>query len=284
MKQIIVILIITLCINTVATSNVSIGSLGYSNRHFHKPMGIAIWKQSLLIVDNGNHRIQKYSPNQHYELSFKQIRDEDGELSILESPHSLVVNLSGQVFISDPETSKIYIFNRYGKYLSSLGKFGHLGVRFNEPLGLAIDKYDNLYIADSGNNRILKLDHTGRRLLNIPASEGNLKNPTDIELTASDEIIVLDNKGVKFYDTFGKHINTLPLTGNTFAIDSNSSIYIANNHSLTIYNSTGNILSTTTHNLIPQDMLIDRNKLYISDSKHHQVIIREIIAKWRLYQ
>jgi DNA-binding beta-propeller fold protein YncE len=60
------------------------------------------------------------------------------------------------VYVTDPEGYRVLIFSDEGQYL---GRFGHFGQDINSlglPNGIAVDADGNIYIADAGNNRVLR--------------------------------------------------------------------------------------------------------------------------------
>jgi len=68
-------------------------------------------------------------------------------------PEGSAVDQSRNIFIADADRDSIYKFNSFGDELQSFGTFG--SDSFNEPHGVAFfDK--TLYVADTGNNRILR--------------------------------------------------------------------------------------------------------------------------------
>ncbi len=84
------------------------------------------------------------------------------------------------------------------------------GSVFNRPLarpgGLAVDKYDNLYVCDQGNNRILKFD-TGlipiREAGGYGSDDGLFKLPVDIIVDGDNRVLVSDasNRRIQQFDT-----------------------------------------------------------------------------------
>ncbi len=62
----------------------------------------------------------------------------------------------GRVYVTDPEGYRVLIFNPDGSYLARFGTFGAGLNNFGLPNGIFIDEMDNVYVADAGNNRILK--------------------------------------------------------------------------------------------------------------------------------
>lgn len=62
----------------------------------------------------------------------------------------------GNVFVSDYHNARIQIFSSAGVYLAQWGSFGNAIGQFYGPYGLATTRDGYLYIADSGNYRIMK--------------------------------------------------------------------------------------------------------------------------------
>ena len=73
-------------------------------------------------------------------------------------PGALAVDSKqSRVFVADPFTNQIHIYDVSGHYLSSFGGSGSSIGRFSNPRSLAVDSNTGtLYVADSGNRRIQK--------------------------------------------------------------------------------------------------------------------------------
>ena len=68
----------------------------------------------------------------------------------------MALDSAGRIYVTDPEGFRVLIFNPDGTYLARFGTFGTGISNLGLPNGIAIDRNDFVYIADSGNNRILK--------------------------------------------------------------------------------------------------------------------------------
>lgn len=60
-----------------------------------------------------------------------------------------------RIFITDPEGFRVVVFSADGKPLSVFGQTGSEAGSFGLPNGIAIGLDGNLWIADSGNNRVV---------------------------------------------------------------------------------------------------------------------------------
>jgi DNA-binding beta-propeller fold protein YncE len=67
--------------------------------------------------------------------------------------YGVAVN-GGRLYVSDMNNNRICVYTLTGTYLSSFGSYGGGHGSFNRPTGLAFDAAGNLYITDTGNERV----------------------------------------------------------------------------------------------------------------------------------
>ncbi|MCS7286371.1 MAG: TIGR03663 family protein [Anaerolineae bacterium] len=126
------------------------GGFGTQEGFFDEPVGIALDAQgNIYVADTWNRRIQKFDENFYF---IKEWRIHGWESqSVVNKPY-LAISPDGRLFVTDPEFHRILAFDLEGNFLFSIGRYDQL----NLPIGLAVDKEGNLYVADSGSCRILK--------------------------------------------------------------------------------------------------------------------------------
>lgn len=130
----------------------------------------------------------------------------DGKLGALVS--GIAADSKSNIWVANPLHSNIQKFTSDGKFLlrfpgddsQTYDKDGEV----NQAYGIAIDKQDNVYVADTLNNRIQKFDTTGKFLgkwTNL-----GLKSPTGITTDAQGNVYVTDtgNHRVLKLDPQGK--------------------------------------------------------------------------------
>jgi uncharacterized protein (TIGR03663 family) len=133
------------------------GGLGVFPGRFNEPVGIAIdpSTRDVLVADAWNQRIQRLNAKLEY---LKEWPVSGWTARDAESKPFLAVDSEGNVFVTDPAQSRVLAFDSRGNlrhYLRDMG--AELG-RMNHPTGIAVDPSDKaLWVADSGNNRVLKL-------------------------------------------------------------------------------------------------------------------------------
>jgi len=70
------------------------------------------------------------------------------------------VDPQGNVFVSDGYTnSRVVKYDKWGKFLKSVGTRGAAPGQMNTPHGMQVDAKGNVYVADRGNNRIQVFDN-----------------------------------------------------------------------------------------------------------------------------
>ncbi len=144
----------------------------------NNPRGLAFDSNGFLYVaDSGNHALRKISPSGLISSAagngFAVFRGDGGPASaaLLNSPSAVAVDPTGNdIFIADSANHRVRRINR-GGILTTYAGSGAPGLAYegsaavfaqlNEPRGLAFDLAGNLYIADTGNNRIRRVDLTG---------------------------------------------------------------------------------------------------------------------------
>ena len=131
-----------------------VGSFGNQLGQMNEPVGISQGPDgSVFLADTWNARIQQFTP-ELFAINEWPVAAWEGT-SINNKPYT-AVDSAGRVYVTDPEGFRVLVFNPNGTYLGRFGNFGTDANNFGLPNGITIDAQDNVYIADSGNNRILK--------------------------------------------------------------------------------------------------------------------------------
>lgn len=119
----------------------------------NEPVGVAMGPSGMIYVcDVENKRVASFTTNGQ---SIKQMQiigwkaNNPGDVNWIE-PY-VALNRQGFTYVTDSTTNSIYRFDPSGNTVS-VGKGG-----LNKPKGIAVDSQNNIYVADSDNNRILKL-------------------------------------------------------------------------------------------------------------------------------
>ncbi|MBR1368723.1 hypothetical protein RJ53_04045 [Methanocalculus chunghsingensis] len=145
-------------------------------------------------------------------------------------------------------------------FVTQWGSYGSDDGQFIRPEGIAIDGEGNIYVADSGNNRIQKFDNDGSfvtkwGLLGSGLREFN--NPKGVAVDDEGTIFVVDemNHRIQRFDSDGNAITNWGLQGSGpgqferpggIAVDASGNVYVADthNHRIQTFDSVGTFIAT----------------------------------------
>ena len=130
----------------------SFGSAGSGNGEFDDPDGIAFSDGDAYVVDNGNQRVQEFSMAGKYVSQFGTKGTGNGQFN---GPEGIAVDpVSGDLYVVDDINGRIEEFNPNGTFLAAFGKKGSGNGELSSPQGVAVNSAGDIYVADTGNNRI----------------------------------------------------------------------------------------------------------------------------------
>lgn len=111
-------------------------------------------------------------------------------------PNDVLVAPNGDIFVAEGHSSaegsnaRILKFDRNGKLLKVIGKFGKGPGEFDQPHALAMDSRGRLFVGDRSNNRIVIMDQEGNHI----DTWYQFSRPSGIYIDARDRIYVADSE------------------------------------------------------------------------------------------
>lgn len=112
------------------------------------PTDVFVSDDKIWVANSKNNKISVYKKGT-YELLFEFTDSEAGTDEHLYTPISITGN-GDKIYVTDFGDFKIKIFDKEGKFISSVGSYGKLQGQFVRPKGIAVDKNENLYVVDAG--------------------------------------------------------------------------------------------------------------------------------------
>ena len=198
-------------------------------------------KGNLYIADRENHRVRKVNPKGiistvagNGTAGFSGDGGPATQAS-LNLPCGMVVDKKGNLYIADRSNNRVRVVDSKGniRTYAGTGAEGYNGdampalkATLDKPFGLALDKDDNLYIADRGNNRIRKVNAAGFISTvagdggfyfigdNGPAYRASIAGPTGVVVDPRGNIYIADrnNNRIRVVNSLGM-IRTIMGTG-----------------------------------------------------------------------
>jgi sugar lactone lactonase YvrE len=241
------------------------------------PVGVAVDSVgNVYITDQGNNRIRKVDTNGIITTvaggGVQVMDDVPGILSSLALPVGIAVDSNDNLFIADQLNSRIRKVGADGiiTTVAGIGTLGFSGdggpasqAQLGYPSDVAFDQTGNLFIADSSNQRVRRVDHQSGIIITVagngtqgysgdggPATAAEFYRPGAIALDAAGNLYITDfgNQRIRKVDTAGI-VSTLAGNGTSsvggdggpatdaqmnfgpydVALDSSANIYIVDN-------------------------------------------------------
>jgi DNA-binding beta-propeller fold protein YncE len=144
-----------------------IGSLGITTARLAMPSGLWATEPWLWVANTRGHVLQRYErATGRLDHAFGRLGDDAGSLAAgtidyrLRQPTAVTVDEQGVVYLLDSKHARLLAVDGEGALLWE-SRPVHGGLPLVRPQGLAYGE-GALYVADTGNNRLLKLDRQGR--------------------------------------------------------------------------------------------------------------------------
>ena len=153
-----------------------------------KPKHLSVARDGhLIITEEGDDKIKVLSP--------------DGDNILLSFPSTngakcpeCAVYHQEQFFVSYPESHCIKVYDKAGVYLHDIGCEGSNDGQFCYPVGIVIDKYNQLIVCDVNNQRLQLFTISGKFLSKLQGEHLKTCNPRYAAINNNDDLYVADSR------------------------------------------------------------------------------------------
>ena len=301
MRRIVLVTVFASLLLVGAISNQSFGATGHSyvldwggfgfsyEGQFFKPQNLATDdEQNIYVTDSGNSRVQKFTSDGKFLLSWGTNGKEDGQFLFPTG----IATFENFVYVVDSEQFTVQKFDRDGNFILKWGEFGYKPGQFNFAKGITVDSNGIVYVADTVNHRIQQFTTDGEFISSFGKYgfvDGGLKTPIDIAVNEN-FIYVSDpgNNKIEKYTSDGIYLKTFDqsfggksITPKGLDMDPDGNIYLVDsaNQRILKIDSEGNTMAIwgTLGNdkgefLQPNDLVLDNlGYLFVIDSAYSKI-------------
>ena len=277
------------------------GDLG----QYRNPTDIAVFRNrigvvNVVVADTGNARVKVLTDQGAFLEKWGTPGTGPGEYS---SPMGVAVDGAGTVFVADSGNGRVQKTNAWtnamtdlsGNFLGQFGRTGKGAGELDQPTDLALDREGNLYVVDSGNDRVQKFTRDGKVLASWGASgsgPGQFDHPLGIALGPEGGVYVTDarNDRVQKLDAAGRFLLQWGRSGSGrgeflgpagIAVDGAGRVYVADrgNHRVQVFDGQGRWIGAVGEEGKGKGQLVrpwgvavdDEGKIFVTDTGNQRI-------------
>jgi tripartite motif-containing protein 71 len=248
------------------------GSSGSGDGEFASIRGLAIASDgNLLVVDNGNYRVQKINSTTGAFISkFGSAGTGDGQF---DTPAGITVDVDGNIYVADMYNYRIQKFTSTGTFVTKWGQYGTSDGEFAGVSAVDVDSLGNVYVLDYDNNRIQKFDTDGNYLAQWGGpgtGDGQFDSPEGLQVSANGNTVMVadsDNQRIQIFK-YGQDEVSADLNGDSIADNTQSNVGGYTNPitgKITAID-VGNACELTTDDYVLEDQLAVQDSAYNYES------------------
>lgn len=249
-------------------------------------------KGRIIVTDPGASGVHIFDFAQR---KYKFIERKEKSKDAMLSPQCVAVDGQDNIYVTDSESGKIFVFEPSGKYVRAIGSLKGGEGYFKRPTGIAVDSAaEQIYVTDTLRDEVFILDMQGKILQTFGKSgqgEGEFNLPTELRLSGKD-LLVVDtmNFRVQTFDRAGHFEFAIGKVGDTtgaifrpkaVSVDSEGDVYVVDAQwgVVQVFNRQGQLLyyfgAKGTHAgefQLPSGLFIDHDdRVYVVDSFNRRV-------------
>ena len=191
-----------------------IGSRGVGVGQLNKPRSVAVDTQDNLYVVDMTGRVQKFSSNGVFLLSWQMPQTSLGK------PKGMGRDRDGSIVVLEPHYQRVNVFSPEGKLVAQWGKHGTNAGELMMPRAVAVNSRREVFLSEYGLvERVQKFAPRGEKLLGSFGHPGNapgeFNRPEGLCVDAQDRIYVADscNHRIQVFSSDGKFLRAYGKAG-----------------------------------------------------------------------
>lgn len=268
-----------------------IGSRGVGVGEFNKPRSLSLDRQDNLYVVDMTGRVQKFSPEGKFLLSWQMPQ------TTLGKPKGMSCDKDGNVVVLEPHYQRVNHFSPAGKLVAQWGVHGTNAGQLTLPRSVAVDSHGDIFVSEyTVVDRVQEFSPDGKKLLNIfgqpGMGRGEFNRAEGMGIDAADRLYVADScnhriqvfspegKWLREYGKAGSSVGELSYpydirvdeAGRQYVCEFGNSriqIFDANDRPLEILGGAGGAPGQFSN---PWSIALDsKGNLYVADSQNHRV-------------
>jgi DNA-binding beta-propeller fold protein YncE len=268
-----------------------IGSRGVGVGQLNKPRSVAVDAQDNLYVVDMTGRVQKFSSNGVFMLSWQMPQTSLGK------PKGMGRDREGNIIVLEPHYQRVNVFTPEGKLLAQWGQRGTNEGELMMPRAVAVNSHREILLSEYGLvERVQQFTARGEKLLVTIGRPGNgpseFNRPEGIGVDSQDRLYVADscNHRIQVFSSDGKFLRAYGKAGKgkgelsypyDICVDASGRQYVcefgnsriqvfdANDQSLEIIGGPGLAPGQFSN---PWGVALDsEGNLYVADSQNHRV-------------
>jgi len=189
------------------------GPIGATGGAFRSAVDVEIsaFNNQVYIVDQNNHRVQRFSKAGVYLGAFGSLGNGAGQLT---RPSGIAIDNEGNAWVADQDNNRIAKFSPTGTHIGNYGSFGSGDGQFNTVslrMGIAYSaRFNFIFATDARNSRIQRFTTAGAyssKFGTLGGGNGQLRNPSSVGVDRDGNIYVADtnNNRIQRFNASGAY-------------------------------------------------------------------------------